>query len=134
MTASEQDNSGNRDLSSRPVGGIKAAMGDDARPASPMLRAAFLAVGAGNLALWFASLIPPYQSWGNPNEDGFSYVPLFYGTLTTLPVGIYLLIGTIAGQGKPMRRARKALYIGIALLVLVVGFWIFQSIANGPDA
>jgi hypothetical protein len=119
MAASEQDNPGNR---------------DDAMPASSTLRAAFLAVGAGNLALWCASLIPPYQSWGNPNEDGFSYIPLFYATLTTLPVGIYLLIGAVAGQGKPVRRARKALYIGIGLLVLVVGFWIFQYIANGPDA
>ena len=134
MAASEQDNPGKRDLSSRLVGGIKSAMGDDAIPASPTLRAAFLAVGAGNLALWFASLIPPYQSWGNPNEDGFSYIPVFYATLTTLPVGIYLLIGAIIGQGKPVRRARKALYIGIALLVIVVGFRIFQYIANGPDA
>jgi hypothetical protein len=63
MTASEQDNPGNRDLSSRLIGGIEPAMGDDAISASPALRAAFLAVGAGNLALWFASLIPPYQSW-----------------------------------------------------------------------
>jgi membrane-associated protease RseP (regulator of RpoE activity) len=51
-----------------------------------------------------------------------------------LPVGVYLLIGAVIGRGKSVRRARKALYIGIALLVLVVGFWIFQSIANGPDA
>ena len=121
MAASEQDNRGNR-------------VGDDAIPASPTLRAAFLAVCASNLALWFASLVPPYQSWGNPNEDGFSYIPVFYATLTTLPVGIYLLIGAIVGQGKPVRRARKALYIGIGLLVLVVGFWIFQYVANGPDA
>jgi len=121
MAASEQDNPSNR-------------VGNDAIPASPTLRAAFLAVGAGNLALWFASLVPPYQSWGNPNEDGFSYIPVFYATLTTLPVGIYLLIGAIVGQGKPVRRARKALYIGIGLLVLVVGFWIFQYVANGPDA
>jgi hypothetical protein len=30
------------------------------------------------LVLWGLSLIPPIESWGNPNEDGFSYVPAFW--------------------------------------------------------
>ncbi len=134
MAASQQDDPGKRDLSSRLVGGIKSAMGEEMAPASPALRAIFAAVAVASLALWFASLIPPYESWGDPREDGFSFVPAFYATITMLPVGIYLLIGAIIGHGKSIPRARKALIIGIALLFLVVALWILQFIANTPDS
>jgi hypothetical protein len=36
------------------------------------------------LALWGWSLIPPIENWDNPYEDGFSYVPVFYATITCL--------------------------------------------------
>jgi hypothetical protein len=48
---------------------------------------------------------------GNPNEDGFSYVGVFYTTLICLPVGLCLLIGAIAGRGGSVSRARVAFYI-----------------------
>jgi hypothetical protein len=120
-----------RDLSSRPVGGIEGAIGADAPlTASPGLRAGFFAVAAATLGLWAMSLIPPYQSWGNPNEDGFSYVPLFWATLTVLPCGLFLLAGGIIGRGKAIGRARTALFIGCGLSFIVVAFWIFQYFAN----
>jgi len=52
--------------------------------ASPKLRAIFGAVAAFMLALWGWSLIPPIENWDNPYEDGFSYVAVFYATITCL--------------------------------------------------
>ena len=34
--------------------------------------------------LWGLSLIPPIESSGNPNEDGFSYLPAFWATIICL--------------------------------------------------
>jgi hypothetical protein len=65
--------------------------------ASPKLRAIFAVAASIMLALWGWSLVPPIENWGNPNEDGFSYVSAFYTTIICLPVGIYLLVGAIAG-------------------------------------
>jgi zinc transporter ZupT len=85
------------------------------------------------LALWAWSLVPPIESWGNPNEDGFSYVPVFYTTIICLPVGIYLLVGAIAGHGQYVRRARIAFFIAAGITLLVVAFLVFQQIANNKD-
>ena len=59
--------------------------------ASRKLRVIFGVMAAIMLALWGWSLIPPIENWDNPNEDGFSYVAVFYATITCLPVGLYLL-------------------------------------------
>ena len=82
------------------------------------------------LALWTWSLVPVMNSWGNPNEDGFSYVPAFWATITCLPVGLYLLAGGIAARDPHVARARKALVIGCVLVLIVTAFLIFQHIAN----
>jgi hypothetical protein len=57
-------------------------------------------------------------------------MPVFYATITCLPVGLYLLAGAIAGRGRYVARARTALFLGGGLLFLVVVFLIFQYIAN----
>jgi hypothetical protein len=101
--------------------------------ASPRLRIIFAVGAAIMLALWGWSLVPPIQNWGNPNEDGFSYVPLFWATITCLPVGLFLLAGAIIGRGRPVARARHALWLGGALIALVVAFLIFQHIANSES-
>jgi hypothetical protein len=98
--------------------------------ASPKLRAIFGAVAVIMLALWGWSLIPPIENWGNPYEDGFSYVPVFYATITCLPVGLYLLVAAIAGRGRHIVHARTALFLGGGLLFLVAAFLIIQHIAN----
>jgi len=82
------------------------------------------------LALWGWSLVPPIENWGNPNEDGFSYVPVFYTTIICLPVGIYLLVGAIAGHGRYVRRARTAVFIAAGITLLVVAFLVVQQIAD----
>jgi hypothetical protein len=98
--------------------------------ASPRLRSVFVVVAAAMLVLWGWSLISPIENWSNPNEDGFSFVPAFYATLICLPVGIFLFAGAIAGHGRPVARARPALFIGLGTLFIVVAFLIFQYIAN----
>jgi hypothetical protein len=101
--------------------------------ASARLRIIFAAVAAAMLALWGWSLVPPIENWSNPNEDGFSFEPAFWATLTCLPVGLYLLAGAIAGHGRHVARARSALFVGGGLLALVVAFLIFQYVANSMD-
>jgi hypothetical protein len=98
--------------------------------ASPKLRVVFVIIAASMLALWGWSLIPPIETWGDPNEDGFSYVPAFWATLTCLLVGIYLLAGAIAGRGRPVEHARTALFLGVVILVIVAAFLIIQTVAN----
>jgi len=81
-------------------------------------------------ALWAWGLVPVTNNWGNPNDDGFSYVPAFWATITCLPIGIYLLAGGIAADAPHVAGARKALVIGCLLSLIVAAFLIFQHIAN----
>ena len=101
--------------------------------ASPRLRTRFAVAAFIMLALWGWSLVPPIENWGNPNEDGFSYVPLFYTTIFCLPVGIFLLVGAIAGYGRYVRRARIAFFVAAGITLLVVAFLVVQQIANNND-
>ncbi len=101
--------------------------------ASSKLRAIFVVAAAVMFSLWVWSLIPPIKNWGNPNEDGFFYVSVFYATLVCLPAGFCLFIGAIAGRGNPVTRARTALFIGGGMTLLVVMFLIVQKIANDND-
>jgi heme/copper-type cytochrome/quinol oxidase subunit 3 len=98
--------------------------------ASPKLRAMFIVAATVMFALWGWSLVPPIENWGNPNEDGFSYAPLFYTTIVCLPIALCLLIGAIAVHGRHVRRARIAFFIAAGITILVVAFLIVQHIAN----
>ena len=101
--------------------------------ASPRLRVMFAVAAAIMLSLWAWSLVPPIENWGNPREDGFSYVGVFYATIFCLPVGIYLLFGAIAGHGRYVRGARIAFSVAAGITILVVAFLIFQHIADNND-
>ena len=123
------------DFVSRLVRIIKSAMCIGAAPDSrPKRRNIYLGAAAIMLALWGWSLTPAIQNWNNPNEDGFSLIPGFYGTLTLLPLGLILLRGGISRSDKHARRARVALVIAIALLVLMGSLEILRRILNAmPD-
>ena len=69
--------------------------------ATPKLRAGFFAGAAIMFAIWVESLLPLIENWNNPNEDGFSAIPAFWGTVTFLPLAIMTLIGGISGRGRP---------------------------------
>ena len=101
--------------------------------ASPRLRVMFAVAAAIMLSLWAWSLVPPIESWGNSNEDGFSYVGVFYATIICLPVGLCLLVGAIAAHGRYVSRARVAFFIAAGITILVVAFLIVQHIANNND-
>ena len=101
--------------------------------ASSKLRAKFAVAATIMFALWGWSLVPPIENWGNPNEDGFSYVAAFYTTITCFPVGILLLIGAASGRGRKVTRARIAFFIAAGITLLVVTFLIVQHIANNND-
>ena len=98
--------------------------------ASLKLRAAFAVAASIMLALWGWSLVPPIENWGNPNEDGFSYVSIFYATIFCLPAGIFLLIGAVAGRGRYVRRARIAFFTATGITLIVVAFLVVQHIAD----
>jgi hypothetical protein len=101
--------------------------------ASPRVRVMLGVAAAIMLSLWAWSLVPPIENWSNSNEDGFSYVGVFYATIICLPVGLYLLVGAIAGHGRHVRRARIAFFIAVGITILVVAFLIIQHIANNND-
>jgi hypothetical protein len=88
--------------------------------ASPKRRVTFVVVAALLLVLWGLSLIPLIKTWGDPYEDGLSFVPAFTATMTCLPVAVYLFVGAIAGHGRHVTRARTAVFFGKGLLFLVV--------------
>jgi hypothetical protein len=94
--------------------------------APPKLRLTFAVGAAVMLALWGWSLWPAIENWNNPNEDGFSLVPGFWGTICCLPAGLFLLAGAIVSRGRAVSRARKALYVGGAVLLIIVAFLILQ--------
>src|SRR5262249_11106252 len=98
--------------------------------ASPKLRLTFIAIAIAMFALWGWSLLPPIKNWGNPNEDGFSYICAVYGTLICLPAGLLLFTGAIAGRGRHVVRAPSALLLGGVTLFVVTAFLIFQYIDN----
>lgn len=98
--------------------------------ASPKRRVGFLVVGALMVALWGWSLVPPIENWNNAHEDGFSYVGVFYATPICLPIGFVLLTGALVGRGRSAQRAGTAMFMGCAVLFIVVAFLIFQYIAN----
>src|ERR1700690_3004586 len=90
--------------------------------ASPRLRVVFFIGAAVMLAIWGWSLVPAIESRNNPNEDGFSFIPAFYGTLTLLPFGVIVLIGGVSGRGKYVAKARTALIIGAVMIGVIVAF------------
>ena len=98
--------------------------------ASPRLRAAFVLVAAILFALWGWSLVPAIHGWNDPNEDGFSFVPVFYATILFLPLSVMMLAGGLVGHGKRVKRAHNALIIGLVFLALIVAFEIFARISN----
>jgi hypothetical protein len=99
--------------------------------ASPRLRFMFAVAAVIMLSLWAWSLVTPIANWGNPNEDGFSYVGVFYATIICLPAGLALLVGAIAGRY--VRGARIALFVAVGITILVAAFLIVQHIANNND-
>jgi hypothetical protein len=122
----------NADFSTRLVNAMKAPMGltsPDLVP-TPKLRAVFLAGAAVMLTLWGWGLTPAIQNWNNPREDGFSLVPAVYGTITMLPLGLMMLIGGVSASATSARRARVALVIAIALLVLMAALEILRRMSN----
>jgi hypothetical protein len=98
--------------------------------ASPRLRILFAVAAAIMLALWGWSLVPPIENWDNPNEDGFSYVPLFYTTIVCLPVGFFLIAGAVVGHGRLVSSARIACFIAVGITFIVAAFLVVQNIAN----
>jgi hypothetical protein len=99
--------------------------------ASPRLRMIFAGFAVSMLVLWGSSLSAVVENWGNPNEDGLSYVPAFWASVTCLPVGLYLFAGAVVGRGRPVARARRALLLALILLLLVIAFVVFQHAADG---
>lgn len=101
--------------------------------ATPRLRIMLAVAAAFMLFLWVWSLVPPIENWGNPYEDGFSYVGVFYTSLICLPLGLLLLVGAIFAHGQHVRRARVAFFAAAGIAVLVLSFLIVQHIANNND-
>jgi hypothetical protein len=108
-------------------------MADPPFKASPKLRAGAIASGIVMLLLWVASWKPVVDSWGDPRADGFQLIPLFWASLTALPLGLIALSGAISGSEKGWHRAKTSLIIAGALLGLVVVLEIVRRISELTD-
>jgi len=108
-------------------------MDQTAPTASPILRAVFAVAGLAMLALWIVSLIPAFQNWNNPQENGFSFVPGFWGTITLLPFGVMTLTGAAIGHGRLVPPAKLALRLGCIMLVIVALLEGFRRFLIGLD-
>ena len=100
---------------------------------SPRWRRMFGVAAFIMLGLWAWSFVPPIQNWGNPNEDGLSYGPLFYATLICLPLGLFLLVGAMKGRGRSVSFARVAFFIAAVVTFIVVAFNVIAGIANNNN-
>ena len=117
MAATNPNDPGNADLSSRLVGGIKAAIGEKSPPAvteadtitSPRRRGAFIVAALFMLALWCWLLVPAIESWNDPRADGFQLIPAFRATVVLLPLSLIALLGGISGRGRYAARANLVL-------------------------
>jgi hypothetical protein len=90
------------------------------------LRAGVILGAAILLLIWAASSIPLFTGWNEPRADGFQIVPLFWASITLLPLGASALAGGISGHDKGMRRARLHLMIAAGLLGVVVLLDVFR--------
>ncbi len=104
-----------KDFASLIVDAVKSAIG---KPATPKLRAVFILAAVIMLSIWGFTLIPVVKSWNDPRADGFQMIPVFYATLTLLPLGFFALAGGISGHGEKVVLARLSLIIAAGLLVL----------------
>ncbi len=100
---------------------------------SRALRAAFIVAGLALLALWGASTIPLVENWNNPNEDGFHAVPVFYASITVLPIGLVVLIGAIKWGPRGRRWARGGSIAAGVVLALLAPFLGFMQLAIVMD-
>jgi hypothetical protein len=75
------------------------------------------------------SLIPVIQNWNNPNEDGFSFVPGFWASITMLPLSFFTLIGAVFGGERRIERARALLIVACGVLAIVAAIAAFGVIA-----
>jgi len=100
---------------------------------SSKLRAGAIAAGIVMLLLWLASWKPLVDSWANPQHNGFQLIPLFWASLTLLPLGLIALSGGIGGTEKGIYRAQTSLIIAGALVVLVGALEIVRRISELSD-
>ncbi len=94
-------------------------------------RAIYAALALLMFGLWGWSLEEPIKHWGDPNEDGFSYIAVFYATPFCLVPGLLLARDAIFRRDRGL--ARPAVVIACGALAVVVAFLIFQRIMNGPE-
>jgi hypothetical protein len=100
---------------------------------SAKLRGGAIAAGIVMLVIWLASWKPVIDSWGDPRADGFQLIPLFWASLTALPLGLIALSGAISGTEKGWYRAKTSLIIAGALLALVAVLEIVRRISELSD-
>lgn len=101
-------------------------------PLSQHWRTIYAVLALAMFGLWGWSLEEPIKHWGDPREDGFSYIAVFYATPLCLVPGLLLLKDALLGRNRGL--SRPAVIIAAGALAIVVAFLIFQRIANGPEA
>jgi hypothetical protein len=96
---------------------------------SPKLRGRLILGALAILLVWAATLVPAIRTWNDRRADGFQLLPVFWASITLLPLGLSALAGSVFGSGMGLRRARLHLLIAGGFLSLVALLEIFRRIS-----
>jgi len=96
---------------------------------SPKLRGRLILGAVAILLVWTVTLVPAIKTWNDPRTDGFQLMPVFWASVTLLPLGLSALAGSVFGSGLGLRRARLHLLIAGGFLSLVALLEIFRRVS-----
>jgi hypothetical protein len=96
---------------------------------SPKLRGRLILGAVAILLVWALTLVPAIKTWNDPRVDGFQLMPVFWASVTLLPLGLSALAGSVFGSGLGLRRARLHLLIAGSFLSLVALLEIFRRVS-----
>jgi hypothetical protein len=97
---------------------------------APAGRGPLIGGALATLGVWATSATPLLETWNYPYSDGFEAIPLFYASLSFLPLGLSVLFGAVRGDASGLARARQHLFYAGLLAGFVVFACLFFSFAN----
>jgi hypothetical protein len=97
---------------------------------APAGRASLIGGALATLGVWAASATPLLETCNYPYSDGFEAIPLFYASLSFLPLGLSVLFGAVRGDASGLERARLHLFYAGLLAAFVVCACLFFSFVN----
>jgi len=96
----------------------------------PRLRVLALIAGMLMLGLWAWALILGIAVLRDPRGDPFGLIPVFWASVTALPLGLIAFWGGIRGGEQRLRRARTALTVAAILCAMAAVLEIVRRLSE----